>query len=48
MLTASVAMPTFNRREILLQTLASLERQSVEPSRYEVLVCVDGSTDGTI
>ena len=48
MLRASIAMPTFNRREILLQTLASLQRQSVSPSRYEVIVCVDGSTDGTV
>jgi GT2 family glycosyltransferase len=33
---------------VLLRTLASLERQSVAPERYEVIVGVDGSTDGTV
>jgi GT2 family glycosyltransferase len=32
---------------LLLRTLASLEQQTVDPSRYEVCVGVDGSTDGT-
>jgi len=32
---------------VLLETLASLEHQSVPPERYEVIVAVDGSTDGT-
>ena len=46
-LRASITIPTYNRRALLLQTLASLERQSVPPDRYEVIVTVDGSTDGT-
>lgn len=46
-LFASITIPTYNRRALLLQTLASLERQSVPPDRYEVIVTVDGSTDGT-
>jgi GT2 family glycosyltransferase len=46
-LRASVIIPTFNRRALLLQTLASLERQTVPPDRYEVIVGIDGSTDGT-
>ena len=33
---------------MLLRTLRSLERQSVAPERYEVIVGVDGSTDGTV
>ncbi len=47
-LLASITIPTYNRRALLLQTLASLERQSVPPERYEVIVTVDGSTDGTV
>lgn len=47
-LRASIVMPTYNRRDILLQTLRSLEHQSVDPGRYEVIVGVDGSTDGTV
>jgi len=45
---ASVLIPSYNRGPRLLQTLASLERQSVDPSRYEVIIGVDGSTDGTV
>ena len=41
-------MPTYNRRDIVLQTLHSLERQSLEAGRFEVIVGVDGSTDGTV
>jgi GT2 family glycosyltransferase len=41
-------IPTYNRRDILLQMLRTLEHQSVPPDRYEVIVGVDGSTDGTV
>ncbi len=47
-LRASVIIPTYNRRALLLQTLASLDHQSLPPERYEVIVGVDGSTDGTV
>lgn len=47
-LRASVVIPTYNRRALLVQTLASLDRQTVDPSRYEVVVAVDGSADGTL
>lgn len=47
-LCASVIIPTYNRRSLLLQTLATLDRQSLSPERYEVIVGVDGSTDGTV
>ncbi len=47
-LRASVIIPTFNRRGLLLQTLATLDRQSLPPERYEVIVGIDGSTDGTV
>jgi glycosyltransferase involved in cell wall biosynthesis len=47
-LRASVCIPTRNRADILRQTLESLERQSVDPKRFEVVVGDDGSTDETI
>ena len=43
----SVVVPTFNRREIAARTLATLFAQNSPPSSYEVVVVVDGSTDGT-
>src|SRR5689334_17297141 len=47
-LSASVVIPTYNRRQILMRTLASLNQQSASKSRYEVVVAIDGSTDGTL
>src|SRR5437870_3717378 len=46
-LRASVCIPSYNRRELLLATLRSLDRQTVGPGRFEVVVANDGSTDGT-
>jgi GT2 family glycosyltransferase/glycosyltransferase involved in cell wall biosynthesis len=43
----SVIVPTHNRRELLLECLDALARQSVLPSEFEVIVIDDGSTDGT-
>ena len=43
----SVLIPTHQRREALQAALASLARQSAPAGTYEVIVCVDGSTDGT-
>jgi len=43
----SVIIPTFNRRELFRETLASLTRQSLPMDRFEVLVIDDGSTDDT-
>src|SRR3954471_18639687 len=43
----SVVLPTFNRRARLERVLAGLERQSVDPSCFEVVVVDDGSTDDT-
>lgn len=43
----SIVVPTFNRREALLRLLLALERQTVPPSAFEVVVVDDGSTDGT-
>jgi len=47
-LNASVIIPTYNRRDLLLWTVATLDRQSIPPERYEVIVGVDGSNDGTV
>jgi peptidoglycan/xylan/chitin deacetylase (PgdA/CDA1 family)/GT2 family glycosyltransferase len=43
----SVVIATYNRREILLRSLATLFAQDLAPELYEVVVVVDGSTDGT-
>jgi GT2 family glycosyltransferase len=43
----SVVIPTYQRRDSLLRTLASLGAQTLPAEAYEVIVVVDGSTDGT-
>ncbi len=43
----SVLVPTFNRRGVLEQKLASLASQTLPKTDFEVIVCDDGSTDGT-
>ncbi|MEO5951805.1 MAG: polysaccharide deacetylase family protein [Chloroflexia bacterium] len=43
----SVVIPTRNRRDLLLKTLAHLAEQTAPGSSYEVIVVSDGSTDGT-
>jgi glycosyltransferase involved in cell wall biosynthesis len=43
----SVLIATYNRKEILLKTLAAYQAQSARSEILEVLVLDDGSTDGT-
>jgi len=43
----SLIVPTHNRRELLARLLSGLERQHTRGTRFEVVVAVDGSTDGT-
>jgi glycosyltransferase involved in cell wall biosynthesis len=43
----SVILPTFNRKQALQDCLAALEKQSLNPDQFEVIVVDDGSTDGT-
>jgi GT2 family glycosyltransferase len=43
----TVIVPTYNRKEILLKTLAGYQNQSAREGILEVLVVDDGSTDGT-
>jgi len=44
----TVVIPTRNRAALLRGCLTSLERQTLPPEDYEVVVVVDGSTDGTL
>ena len=44
---ASIVVPTFNRRELVIRTLRSLFAQDISPSCFEIIVVVDGATDGT-
>jgi glycosyltransferase involved in cell wall biosynthesis len=43
----SVIVPTYNRRALLDKTLATLVRQTLPGTAFEVLVVDDGSSDGT-
>jgi GT2 family glycosyltransferase len=43
----SVIIPTRDRRASVLRALAALARQSASADSFEVVVAVDGSTDGT-
>jgi glycosyltransferase involved in cell wall biosynthesis len=43
----SVVIPTHNRRDFLRACLDSFERQSAPAGVFEVVVVIDGSTDGT-
>ena len=44
----SVLVPTHQRREHLRRALLALAAQTVPPDAFEVVVSVDGSTDGTV
>lgn len=47
-LKLSVVMSTYNRRDVLVsQTLPAIFNQDLPADAYEVIVIVDGSTDGT-
>jgi len=43
----SLIVPTYNRLPILRKCLAAIEKQTLSPDKFEVLVIDDGSTDGT-
>ncbi len=43
----SVVIPTYNRRAVLESTLRAIFQQDFPANEYEVIVVVDGSTDGT-
>lgn len=43
----SIITATYNRAALLRQKLESLEQQTLEPSRFEWIICINGSTDNT-
>jgi glycosyltransferase involved in cell wall biosynthesis len=45
--SVSVIIPTYNRHDLLNETLVSLVQQSYPSDRFEVIVVDDGSTDTT-
>ena len=47
MFKLSVILPTYNRKQQLLQVIDGLENQTFNRSEFEVIVVSDGSTDGT-
>jgi len=47
MIDLTVVIPTYNRRALLRDAVASLRRQTFDPNRYELLIISDGATDGT-
>ena len=48
MVAVTVIIPTYNRAEQLRACLQALSRQTQRSTDYEVIVVVDGSTDGTL
>jgi GT2 family glycosyltransferase len=46
-LDISVVVPTYNRRDIVRRSLETLFAQDYPSSRFEIIVVVDGSSDGT-
>jgi glycosyltransferase involved in cell wall biosynthesis len=47
-LDVSVVVPTYSRADCLRRLLGALSRQTLAPHRYEVVVAIDGSRDGTL
>ena len=45
---ASVVLASHDRRDRLVQTLRALRGQTLPPERFEVVVILDGSTDGSL
>lgn len=45
--TVSVIIPTYNRKDLLHETLKSLAQQTYPKDHFEVIIVDDGSTDGT-
>lgn len=45
--SASVIIPTYNRRDALMETLSALAAQDFPAGRWEAMVVDDGSSDGT-
>lgn len=46
-INVSIVVPTYNRKEMLKETLNSLFNQTYPKDKYEIIVCDGGSIDGT-
>src|SRR4051812_26710425 len=46
-LAISVVVPTYNRRDIVTRSLETMFDQTISSDNYEIIVVVDGSSDGT-
>jgi len=44
----SVLIPTYSRRDIILECLRDLDRQTLAPEQMEIVVIDDGSKDDTL
>ncbi len=47
MVDLSVIIPTYQRRNIVVRAITALAAQTLPASRFEVIVVIDGSDDGT-
>jgi len=47
MFDITIVIPTYNRRALLRDAVASLRKQTYPPDQYEIVIVSDGSTDGT-
>jgi glycosyltransferase involved in cell wall biosynthesis len=45
---ASVVIPTYNRSDKLSKTLKTMTEQDLDPSKFEVIIADDGSSDDTV
>ncbi len=43
----SIIIPTYNRKELLLQCLSAIQNQNFDRAAFEVIIIDDGSTDNT-
>lgn len=43
----SVVIATYNRRKLLQRVVEALQRQTLDPERFEIVIVDDGSSDGT-
>ena len=43
----SIVTPTYNRKDELIHLIESIQRQSLSPEYFEMIISDDGSSDGT-
>jgi len=47
-LDLSVVVPTYSRADAVARLLEALSRQTLAPERFELIIAIDGSRDGTL